>query len=100
MPPEKRSEHSLNFDLEGVRNNISFVKNIISHRDFIEGAIHTRWVEEQIDQLTTDWQGPDLFVASAPTDKANDGFAGARVDTNDPLALFTHQNASATGDSK
>ena len=82
------------FHLEGVRNNISFLKNIISHRDFIEGAVHTRWVEEQIDQLTTDWQGPDLFVASAPTDKANDGFAGARVNTNDPLALFTHKNAS------
>ena len=83
------------FHLEGVRNNISFVKNIISHPDFIEGTVHTRWVEQQIDNLTAQWQGPDLFVASTSFDKASDGFAGARVDTNDPLALFNHQTASA-----
>ena len=82
------------FRLEGVRNNISFVKNIISHPDFIDGTVHTRWVEEQIDYLTAEWQGPDLFMASAATDKPSDGFAGARVDSNDPLALFGHQMAT------
>ena len=83
------------FRLEGVRNNISFVKNIVSHPDFIEGTVHTRWVEQQIDDLTAEWQGPDLFVASASAGNPSDGFAGARVDTNDPLALFAHQAVSA-----
>jgi len=83
------------FRLEGVRNNISFVKNIVSHPDFIEGTVHTRWVEQQIDDLSAEWQGPDLFVASASAGNPSDGFAGARVDTNDPLALFAHQAVSA-----
>ncbi|MDB3966328.1 ATP-grasp domain-containing protein [Porticoccaceae bacterium] len=83
------------FRLEGVRNNIPFVKNIVSHPDFIEGTVHTRWVEQQIDDLTAEWQGPDLFVASASAGNPSDGFAGARVDTNDPLALFAHQAVSA-----
>jgi|TARA_B110001469_G_scaffold23426_1_gene24154 acetyl/propionyl-CoA carboxylase alpha subunit/acetyl-CoA carboxylase carboxyltransferase component len=84
------------FHLEGVRNNISFIKNIISHPDFIHGNIHTRWVEENIAELTAPWDGPDLFVAATETDQQKDGFAGARVDTNDPLALFSYQLATPT----
>ena len=83
------------FQLKGVRNNISLIKNILSHPDFAGGNTHTRWVDENIAELTAPWDGPDLFVAETEAEESIDGFAGARVDTNDPLALFSYQSASA-----
>ena len=78
------------FRIEGVKNNISFLKNIISHADFVAGDLHTRWIDENMELAAGEWLGPDRFVASAGSAPAEDGFAGARVDTSDPLALFKH----------
>ena len=34
------------FRLEGVTTNIAFLRNILSHPDFVKGAVHTRWLDE------------------------------------------------------
>ena len=70
------------FRLEGVATNIPFLQNVLAHPDFAAGAIHTRWVDEHIAALARS-------VEAAPA--ANDGgFAGARIKSRDPLALFEH----------
>ena len=35
------------FVVEGVSTTIGFQRAMIDHRDFIEGRVHTRWIEEQ-----------------------------------------------------
>ncbi len=82
------------FRLEGVSTNIPFLRNVIGHEDFASGQIYTRWVDERIAELAAPpAAGRARFVAGAPADgapAAAAGFAGARVDTSDPLALFDH----------
>ena len=36
------------FEVEGVSTTIGFQHSMIDHRDFIEGRVHTRWVEERL----------------------------------------------------
>ena len=80
------------FRLDGVGTNIPFLHNVLSHEDFAAGRVHTRWVDEHLAELAAPAaDAPQRFVASASaTADSADGFAGARVDTSDPLALFDH----------
>ena len=79
------------FRLEGVGTNIPFLRNVIEHEDFAAGRVHTRWVDEHIAELAVpSANAPQRFAASAVEMGPSDGFAGARVDTSDPLALFDH----------
>ena len=78
------------FRLDGVGTNIPFLHNVLSHEDFAAGRVHTRWVDEHLAELAAPAaDAPQRFVATVAADAA-DGFAGARVDTSDPLALFDH----------
>ena len=93
-PAVARSLRALSeFRLEGVATNIGLLRNILGHPDFVAGAVHTRWLDENVAELAA----PDETAVSryaalsrkvAPDTKG--GFAGARVDTRDPLALFKH----------
>ncbi len=78
------------FRIDGVATNISFLRAILAHPDFISGNVHTRWVDEHMAALSLAAADQrQRFVASTPP--ANDGgFAGARVRSRDPLALFAH----------
>ncbi len=79
------------FRLEGVGTNIPFLQNILAHPDFLGGLVHTRWVDENLTGLAAAPDERARFVASAPkTPAPAAGFAGARVSSRDPLALFTH----------
>ncbi|MDG2277668.1 MAG: carboxyl transferase domain-containing protein [Pseudomonadales bacterium] len=78
------------FRVEGLNVNIEFLQNLISHPDFVNGLIHTRWVDEHVSQLVAPSSLADRFVSGDETSQSGDGFAGARVDTSDPLALFAH----------
>ncbi|MCH2567133.1 MAG: carbamoyl-phosphate synthase large subunit [Pseudomonadales bacterium] len=80
------------FRIDGVGNNISFLQYILSHYDFAKSQVHTSWVVEHIMGLIVDSEERARFVSSAleATEFGTDGFAGARVDTDDPLALFAH----------
>ena len=82
------------FRIDGVGNNIGFLRNVLDHPDFAAGRVYTRWVDEHLAQLAaarTDI--PRRFAeipASGGDEGTGSGFAGARVDTRDPLALFDH----------
>ena len=78
------------FRIEGVASNIPFLTNVLEHEDLTEGRVHTRWVDEQMADLasTNGVQRIRYLSTEAPT--ADTGFAGARVDSRDPLALFEH----------
>ncbi len=40
-----------NFPILGFKNNISFLKNIVSHSDFYLGNESTKWIEDNIEDL-------------------------------------------------
>ena len=77
------------FRIEGVSTNTEFLMNLITHSDFSAGEIHTRWVDDNLMTLAAPSEARRRFVSpqAAP---GGDGFAGAKVDTSDPLALFAH----------
>lgn len=81
------------FRLDGVATNIGLLRRIIGHPDFAAGLVHTRWLDDNAATLApADETAVNRFaptVQKASKDAAG-GFAGARVDTRDPLALFQH----------
>ncbi len=96
-----RTQRALSeFRIEGIGTNIPFLKNIIGHPDFADGSVHTRWTDENLTELAR--QPADdrkRYVEAAISAPARalatpaegaDGFAGAKVDSSDPLALFKH----------
>ncbi|MDA1256862.1 MAG: ATP-grasp domain-containing protein, partial [Chloroflexi bacterium] len=86
------------FRIEGVATNLSFLQTLLQHPDFAGLRFHTRFVEENAAELAAlnGEAHPRLYaeaaVATAVSGNAGDagGFAGARIDTSDPLALFKH----------
>ena len=87
-----RSSRALGeFRLEGVATNITFLLKILAHDDFSTGNVHTRWLDENVASLASDNldQRRRYVEAMQPASKAG-GFAGARVKSSDPLALFAH----------
>ena len=84
------------FRIEGVGNNIGFVQNILAHSDFVECQVHTRWVEQHMSELVISSSNhPKRYVEGSSiideeAHKPSNGYAGARVDMSDPLALFDH----------
>ena len=89
-----RSARALSeFRLEGVATNIPFLRSILAHADFAAGRVHTRWVDEHMATLVAG--GPDhrrRFVETARPVANDGGFAGARVKSRDPLALFAYDS--------
>jgi len=90
------------FRIEGVDTNIRFLHNVLEHADFTKGAIHTRWVDENIEQLaradSTNTPRRWMENTAAPTEQGGPinqaspitGTAPVMVDTSDPLALFDY----------
>ena len=81
------------FRLHGVATNIAFLRNVLSHEDFAAGRVYTRWVDEHLGELAAPAaNAPQRFVAASAggAPEADAGYAGARVDSRDPLALFAH----------
>ena len=77
------------FRIEGVNTNVDFLMNVVDHADFKEGVIHTRWVDLNMAPLAEPSEARQRYVSMQPA-TAEGGFAGAKVDTSDPLALFAH----------
>lgn len=78
------------FRIEGVATNIPFLANVLEHDDLVAGRVHTRWVDEQMAELAATNGGQRVRYLSTEAPTADTGFAGARVDSRDPLALFQH----------
>ena len=94
-----RTDRALSeFRLEGVGTNIPFLRNVLEHEDFAAGRIHTRWVDEHVAELAVpSANAAQRFAVSTTAESGVEagvaeggGYAGARVDNSDPLALFDH----------
>ncbi|MDH4148582.1 MAG: carbamoyl-phosphate synthase large subunit, partial [Acidimicrobiia bacterium] len=81
------------FRLEGVGNNLGFLRALAASPDVAAARTHTRWVDDHVADLLG---GPEVAsrhfatVAAAP---AGTKLAGARV-SNDPLAVLAHGKAA------
>ncbi len=80
------------FQLEGPDSNLEFLLAILDHPDFASGDVHTRWIDEHLDELvSTADHGQSASDQSA--------WAGAKVENqvSDPLAAldFFRQGAGA-----
>ncbi len=78
------------FRIEGVATNIPFLGNVLRHEDLASGRVHTRWVDEQMSELAEANGAERVRYLRTDAPAADSGFAGARVDSRDPLALFEH----------
>jgi acetyl/propionyl-CoA carboxylase alpha subunit/acetyl-CoA carboxylase carboxyltransferase component len=89
-----RTERALGeFRIDGVAANISFLRAVLAHPDLETGRTHTRWIDEHAPELVAAAaeERPGWFGAPAPAaPSADQGYAGARVASRDPLALFEH----------
>ena len=66
------------FRIEGVVTNIGFIQNILNHPGFAEGAVHTRFIDEEIVGLTRETDAHRQYVAEGGEDGASaDGPAEA-----------------------
>ena len=78
------------FRIEGVATNIPFLGNVLRHDDLASGNVHTRWVDDRMSELTAETGAERVRYLRTEAPAADSGFAGARVDSRDPLALFEH----------
>ncbi len=79
------------FRIEGVRSNIAFLQALLKQADFAAGAVHTRYVEENMGALLEEArERVRYFTPERDVQKA-----GTRVDPDDPLAVLNVQPAAA-----
>ncbi|MFH1553703.1 MAG: biotin/lipoyl-containing protein [Pseudomonadota bacterium] len=82
------------FRIDGISTNIPFLQNLLWHPNFSAGRIYTTFVDDHIAELAASGlEHPKRFFAPAPPPRgarktAGDGWAGARIDTADPLAVL------------
>ncbi len=91
------------FRIGGPTTNIPWLQGVLAHPDFETGRLHTRWLDDHAEELAAaagngrrprfvPTADPGVGGESASTGRRgpDSGFAGARVDTADPLALFAY----------
>lgn len=93
----KRTYRALSeFKVEGVQTNIPFLQSVLTHADFVEGKVYTRWVDDLAGVLAAtgaDEHRKRFHASEASGPVAGSGLAGAQIDSKDPLALFAHDRA-------
>ncbi|MXW00202.1 MAG: carbamoyl-phosphate synthase large subunit [Holophagales bacterium] len=114
----KRASRALDeFRIGGPSTNIPWLQSVLAHPDFEAGRLYTRWLDDNAGELAAaagngrrprfvPAAGPGASGEAASTESSarDSGFAGARVDTADPLALFAYDQetkaaqAEPTGD--
>lgn len=72
------------FQIDGVRTNIPFLRRLLQHPEFIANRIDTGFVDEHIGELAL----PEAPSPSSPRREQGGGFAGAKIDSTDPLAVL------------
>ena len=88
----ERTKRALdNCHVEGVRTNLDFLPQIIGSDAFRNGEVTTRWVDENVAELTE--RARESREATQSTDNTASGLAGGQVDSRDPLALFEYADA-------
>lgn len=70
------------FSIQGVETNLPLLRRLITHEDFANGAIHTRWVDEAMPELV-------LPEQEKPEKARLASRSGATIDRRDPLAALS-----------
>lgn len=88
-----RSKRALSeFRIQGIDTNIVILHKILDHEDFHVGNGHTRWIDEHMTELLSTTTPPPQrhIVVDQRSPRVQDGHAGAKIESNDPLALFAY----------
>ncbi len=99
----RRTERALRrFRISGVATNLPVLQCIVAHEQVRAGAVYTRFIEENIDDLLRAPAADPLHFTATAT-KLEAKRAGAQVDPNDPLAVLVlgreqNPNAQPGGD--
>jgi acetyl/propionyl-CoA carboxylase alpha subunit/acetyl-CoA carboxylase carboxyltransferase component len=88
----KASRALSEFRLDGVATNLGFLRGLVDHPAVRTGDVHTRFVDEVGDVSATavDRYFDPSASPSPAVAPASGGRAGARLDTDDPLAVLVH----------
>lgn len=78
------------FRVEGVSVNIPFLQSLLQHATFANGDLYTRFIDDHSADLLAQVKHHQRFFRSATERTEALAYAGARVDTNDPLAVLTY----------
>ena len=71
------------FRIGGLATNVTLLRKIVEHGDFVGGGIYTRWLDDNIAELAV------THEASASPDGATVS-VGAAIDRRDPLAALNY----------
>ena len=97
----RRTSRALSdFRIVGIDTNIPFLQALLTHRDVRAWNVHTRFVDEQMDELLAAQVGEQRFFPVRSPETQPVGMAGARVDPNDPLAVLSYGKRGATASSQ
>ena len=87
------------FRISGIETNIPFLKALLGHPDVCAWNVHTRFVDERMEELVAAQSGEGRFFPLQSGAAPQTGMAGATVDPNDPLAVLSYGKRAATGTS-
>jgi acetyl-CoA carboxylase carboxyltransferase component/biotin carboxyl carrier protein len=73
------------FRISGISTNRDFLLNLLSHPEFETGHWYTGFIEDHLASLCAAAQHPQRYAQIS-----NAGTTGAKVDSNDPLAILAH----------
>ncbi len=110
----RRASRALDeFRIGGPSTNIPWLQSVLAHPDFEAGRLYTRWLDDNAGDLAaaaSNGRRPRFVPAAGPGAGAeavaagnsarDSGFAGARVDTADPLALFAYDQETKAAETE
>ena len=80
------------FRIEGVETNLPFLRALLAEPEFERGNWYTRYIDDHASAL---WDAAAAFrPAAADPAPAGKRLAGARLETNDPLAVLAYGKAA------
>jgi acetyl/propionyl-CoA carboxylase alpha subunit/acetyl-CoA carboxylase carboxyltransferase component len=83
------------FSIGGVATNLSFLRALLSNDDVVANRISTRFIEQHAGALARAAAAAAQPVLPGAGARST-GFAGARVDSGDPLAVLAHGKSEET----
>lgn len=76
------------FRIAGAATNMSFLQSLLKHPGFLDGHIHTRFVDEKIDELIAATEEPQQYhYFESPVGAGSPRTAGISLNSTDPLAV-------------
>jgi len=79
------------FRVEGVPTNIGFLQALLERPEVVANNIATNFVTDNAAELLVAAKNfEQRYFATAPAGEEAPGFAGAKVDSRDPLAVLNH----------